>query len=144
MTSSYCLPFPSEPSRPQAAGSVRGGVRLILQLEGLALFVAAVVAFNALDGSPGLFAALFFAPDLAFLAYLVNPRLGATAYNALHTTVAPLLLALAAHFTRSPSFFPIAAVWMAHIGFDRSVGYGLKYASAFGDTHLGRKGGPRP
>jgi hypothetical protein len=34
----------------------------------------------------------------------------------------------------------IAAVWAAHIGFDRMLGYGLKYSSAFGDTHLGRIG----
>jgi hypothetical protein len=28
--------------------------------------------------------------------------------------------------------------WFAHIGLDRAVGYGLKYPTAFGDTHLGR------
>lgn len=30
--------------------------------------------------------------------------------------------------------------WVAHIGLDRMLGYGLKYASAFGHTHLGRIG----
>jgi Domain of unknown function (DUF4260) len=29
---------------------------------------------------------------------------------------------------------------IAHIGFDRMLGYGLKYASGFGDTHLSRIG----
>ena len=33
---------------------------------------------------------------------------------------------------------PLALVWIAHIGFDRALGYGLKYPSAFADTHLGR------
>jgi hypothetical protein len=28
-------------------------------------------------------------------------------------------------------------IWLAHIGADRGLGYGLKYATAFGDTHLG-------
>jgi Domain of unknown function (DUF4260) len=28
----------------------------------------------------------------------------------------------------------------AHIGLDRALGYGLKYSTAFGDTHLGRTG----
>ena len=28
----------------------------------------------------------------------------------------------------------------AHVGFDRMLGYGLKYASAFNETHLGRIG----
>jgi hypothetical protein len=36
----------------------------------------------------------------------------------------------------------IPLVWAAHIGFDRGLGYGLKYPSAFGDTHLGRIGKP--
>ncbi len=31
-------------------------------------------------------------------------------------------------------------VWVAHIGLDRMLGYGLKYASAFSHTHLGRIG----
>ncbi len=34
----------------------------------------------------------------------------------------------------------VALVWLAHIGFDRALGYGLKYAEGFGFTHLGRLG----
>jgi hypothetical protein len=29
------------------------------------------------------------------------------------------------------------SIWLAHIGADRALGHGLKYATAFGDTHLG-------
>jgi hypothetical protein len=36
----------------------------------------------------------------------------------------------------------IALIWLAHIGFDRALAYGLKYPVAFGDTHLGRIGRP--
>ena len=35
------------------------------------------------------------------------------------------------------AFFAIALIWLAHIGFDRAAGFGLKYTGAFGDTHLG-------
>jgi hypothetical protein len=35
---------------------------------------------------------------------------------------------------------PLALIWLAHIGIDRALGYGLKYASGFGFTHLGRIG----
>jgi hypothetical protein len=35
-----------------------------------------------------------------------------------------------------------AAIWIAHVGFDRMLGHGLKYETAFGDTHLGRIGRP--
>jgi hypothetical protein len=31
-------------------------------------------------------------------------------------------------------------LWLAHAGFDRMLGYGLKLPSGFQDTHLGRIG----
>jgi hypothetical protein len=31
-------------------------------------------------------------------------------------------------------------IWIAHIGFDRLMGYGLKIGPGFKDTHLGRIG----
>jgi hypothetical protein len=34
----------------------------------------------------------------------------------------------------------VALIWLAHIGFDRALGYGLKYGKGFGFTHLGRIG----
>jgi hypothetical protein len=39
-----------------------------------------------------------------------------------------------------PLPFALALIWLAHAGFDRALGYGLKYASGFRDTHLGRIG----
>ena len=35
-------------------------------------------------------------------------------------------------------------IWLAHIGIDRALGYGLKYSTGFGFTHLGRIGKERP
>lgn len=32
----------------------------------------------------------------------------------------------------------VALIWLLHIGFDRAIGYGLKYPSSFKETHLGR------
>ena len=32
----------------------------------------------------------------------------------------------------------LALIWLSHIGIDRAIGYGLKYPSAFKDTHLQR------
>jgi hypothetical protein len=31
---------------------------------------------------------------------------------------------------------PLALIWFAHIGFDRLLGFGLKYPTRFKDTHL--------
>jgi hypothetical protein len=82
-----------------------------------------------------LLAALFLLPDLSFAGYLAGPRAGAVAYNAMHSYVGPLALAIGFAATGRPPV--IALIWGAHIGFDRLLGYGLKYPSAFADTHLG-------
>jgi hypothetical protein len=43
-----------------------------------------------------------------------------------------------------PGLGSVALIWIAHIGIDRAMGYGLKYATAFSDTHLGRIGRAPP
>lgn len=121
-------------------GAAAGGVRLVLRLEGLALFVAAIGAFIALDGRWWLLAVLILAPDLAFLGYLAGARAGAVAYDALHSTIGPLALGGLALAADWPLVLAIALIWLAHVGIDRALGYGLKYASGFTDTHLGRIG----
>ena len=114
--------------------------RLLLRLEGLALFILATWAFAYTDTSWWLYAVLFFSPDLSFAGYLAGPRLGALAYNALHATLGPAVLVGLGLFLESSMLLGLAAIWAAHIGFDRMLGYGLKYSSGFNDTHLGRIG----
>jgi Domain of unknown function (DUF4260) len=125
-----------------AKGAAVGVPRLILRLEGAALFLAAAFVFWRLGGSWLLFVALFLAPDLAFLAYLVSPRAGAVVYNVLHATLGPLALFALGFRLNAPIIESLAMIWLGHVGLDRALGYGLKYATAFNDTHLGRIGGP--
>jgi len=120
--------------------AVAGSPRLLLRLEGAALLVIAVVLYARTDTSWWLFAVLMLAPDLSFLGYLAGPRIGAVAYNAVHMTIGPLTLALVGMYAPSPLAVAIALVWLAHIGADRALGYGLKYGAGFGFTHLGRIG----
>lgn len=122
------------------AGSVAGGVRLSLRLEGAAAFAVALVLYGHGGSSWLLFAALFLAPDLTMLAYLAGPRVGAAAYNAAHLYVLPLALLVVGFVAGVPVAMACILIWIAHIGFDRALGYGLKYATGFGDTHLGRIG----
>ena len=127
---------------PEFAGGAKGGVRGLLRLEGLAL-LALSLAFYAESGAPWLrFAVLFLAPDLSFAFYLGGTRIGAFAYNVAHSTIGPLALAALSRLGPAPLsvLLPFALIWFAHVGFDRALGYGLKYASAFSDTHLGRIG----
>jgi hypothetical protein len=123
-----------------ATGAASGAVRALLRIEGLALLCAAIALYWASGASWWLFAVLFLAPDLSFAGYLAGPRAGAAAYNALHATVAALLLAIGGLIMPWPMAATVALIWLAHIGFDRALGYGLKYSAGFGFTHLGRIG----
>jgi hypothetical protein len=123
-----------------ATGAVTGGVKTLLRLEGLTLFAGMLVLYAVWDGSWWVFAILFLAPDLSFLAYLSGPRFGALVYNAAHSYMAPVALMTLGFGLAAPLTLSIAMIWLAHIGFDRALGYGLKYAAGFGFTHLGRIG----
>jgi hypothetical protein len=112
-----------------------GGARKILRAEGFALFAAAVGAFAHFGFGWAMFAALFLAPDLSFFAYLGGPKIGAAVYNALHTTLFPLALCALGLATASPSL-ALGLIWLAHIGLDRALGYGLKSSAGFNHTHL--------
>lgn len=115
---------------------------IVLQrLEGLAAFGAGIAAYLWLGQSWVLFAALFLVPDLAMLGYLRSSRFGGLAYNLIHTYLAPALLALLG-LVVGPWAYGLAAIWVAHIGIDRALGYGLKLDS-FDQTHLGPIGKAR-
>lgn len=122
------------------SSAVSGIPRLILRAEGLAICGMAILLYWKTDASWWLFAVLFLAPDLSFLGYLGGARIGAIVYNAAHTLVAPLALAAAGFLLPAFILVPLALIWAAHIGFDRLLGYGLKYGAGFGFTHLGRIG----
>jgi hypothetical protein len=117
-------------------GFMPGGLRWTLRLEGVLELAIAVVLYAHVSGAWPVFALTFLAPDLAMLGYLVNRRLGAAAYNATHSYAGPALLGLAG-LTLAPFALPFALIWVAHIGFDRALGYGLKSNAGFRYTHLG-------
>ena len=125
---------------PETAGAVTGGLRTLLRLEGLTLFAGMTLLYGVWDGSWWIYAILFLAPDLSFAAYLAGPRIGAIIYNAAHSYMAPMALMVTGFATGSPLVLSIAMIWLAHIGIDRALGYGLKYSIGFGFTHLGRIG----
>lgn len=121
-------------------GFVEGGPRLLLRIEGAAILIFALAAYSRTGHSWWLFALLFLAPDFGMLAYLANARIGSALYNFAHTLSVPIALFCAGLLLHLSLALVLATIWFAHIGFDRMLGYGLKYASGFGDTHLGRIG----
>jgi hypothetical protein len=119
---------------------VTGTVRAWLRVEGIAVLTISVLFYRELGASRIVFAVLFLVPDLSMLGYLGGSRSGAAIYNVAHTYVFPLALLAIGVFAGHRTAAAYALIWIAHIGFDRLLGYGLKYPTAFGETHLGRIG----
>ncbi|WP_102905239.1 MULTISPECIES: DUF4260 domain-containing protein [unclassified Variovorax] len=138
------VPGTGEAAPGAAPGAAQGGVRILLRLEGLVVLAAAVAAYLHLGASWGAFAMLFLLPDLSFLGYLAGPRVGAVAYNAAHSYIGPVALLGLGLVGDIPAALALGLIWSAHIGLDHALGYGLKYGSEFGVTHLGRVGPTDP
>jgi hypothetical protein len=128
----------------QQTGAASGAPLMMLRLEGAAALAGASLAYSTIDGRWGVFAMLFLVPDLSMLGYLAGRRVGAACYNAAHSYLGPAILAAvgSAMSMHTPLF--AACIWAAHVGFDRLLGYGLKYGTGFGDTHLGHRGSREP
>ena len=86
------------------------------------------------------FWALFLAPDIGFIGYAINTKVGALTYNLLHhkgIAVASYIAGL--HFS-IPELQFAGLLLFGHSSFDRMLGYGLKYNDSFHHTHLGMIG----
>ena len=127
-----------KPTYSGAHVSLQAMPRILLRIEGLIVFAAAVALYVEADYSLIAFVVLFLAPDLSFLGYLSGPGIGAAAYNAVHTYVLPLALGAIGVLTDAGVPVQLALIWLAHIGIDRTIGYGLKYPTAFKGSHLDR------
>jgi hypothetical protein len=124
----------------EATGAATGGLRIMLRLEGLTLCAGMTLLYAVWGGSWWVYAILFLVPDISFLAYFSGPKFGAMIYNAAHSYMAPMALMITGFAIEAPLLLSIAFIWLAHIGFDRALGYGMKYSAGFGFTHLGRIG----
>ena len=118
-------------------GSVIGGPRKLLRLEGAVLFAASIAVFAAQGQSWWLYPALLLVPDTFMLGYLRNTKLGSIIYNLGHSYPAAAVVLALGFMIGSGFTIALGAIWFGHIGWDRMFGYGLKYGTSFKHTHLG-------
>ncbi|HLQ65415.1 MAG TPA: DUF4260 domain-containing protein [bacterium] len=112
--------------------------RLLLRVESFVITAGLLVLYGRAGGSWVLFFAAILVPDLSILGYAAGPHVGAAIYNLAHTYSLPVILAgYGLLGARVPAVY-IAAIWLTHISVDRMLGLGLKYPTAFKDTHLNR------
>lgn len=117
---------------------IRRNLKGMLRLEAATILTLSSLAYFQYTPDWKMFALLFLLPDLALLGYLVNNKTGAVLYNLTHSLIGPALcLGISWIIANSEMGITIGLIWTAHVGFDRTLGYGLKYSSGFKHTHLG-------
>jgi hypothetical protein len=123
------------------SGAVVGWPRTWLRLEGLAGLVAGAAGFQVFGGELLWFVPLLLLVDISMVGYLAGPHPGAIVYNLAHNWFSAGLVLGVGLVAGVPLLVLAGWVLVGHVGLDRLAGYGLKYAPAFRDTHLGWIGG---
>ena len=84
-----------------------------------------------------MFALLFWRPIFPCLGFVRSAGKGAvTFYNLVHTTFSRWRSACLHGTGASMLAGQLALIWLAHISFDRCLGFGLKFPSDFRFTHI--------
>lgn len=114
-------------------------VKNLLQLESFMVLFTSVVLYSHYNGNWWMFAILLFAPDISMLGYIANRQVGTITYNIVHNYTLPLILIVGGIlFPAYITLTQLGLIWSTHIGFDRVLGYRLKYPTNFKDTHLNK------
>jgi hypothetical protein len=143
-SASAALTTPSA-GRPEVVGVFSDGTvtrwpRRWLRLEGATLLVGSLLAYSTTHEAWWLVPLTLLVPDVLAVGYLGGSRFGARLYNLAHVTVLLAALIGLGWWRAQPLLLALGLVWLAHIGLDRLLGYGLKYEDASHHTHLGWTG----
>ncbi|NVO86331.1 DUF4260 domain-containing protein [Hymenobacter terrestris] len=119
-------------------------MKMLLKIEELAEALFALVVSAHLPYAWWVLPAAFLLPDLSMVGYVAGPRVGAWCYNLAHHKAVALAVGIGGWWLDQPGWQLMGTVLLFHSAFDRLLGYGLKYVTGFGDTHLGRVGASHP
>jgi hypothetical protein len=112
-------------------------MKTVLKIEEALLVILSIHLFLALDYAWWWFPALFLAPDISMLGYLLGPRVGAWTYNIAHHRGVAAALFVLGGYSGTPWLQLAGLILLGHSSFDRVLGFGLKYTDSFQHTHLG-------
>jgi hypothetical protein len=128
---------PVDTAAKNAWGVVAGIPARLLRLEGAALLIGSLLAYTTTGKPWWLVPLLLLLPDLSMLGYIAGTKVGARSHNFAHTTPLPGALIAVGWWQSASLATALGLIWLAHIGLDRMLGYGLKYDDDFQHTHLG-------
>jgi hypothetical protein len=123
-------------AKNRTTGIVWGMPSLLLRAEAVLLFAASIYVFAIQGLAWWVYPLLLLVPDIFMLGYLRDTRIGAFFYNAGHSMPIPAVLLAAGVVAQNEWVIAIATIWFGHIGWDRALGYGLKYDDSFKHTHM--------
>lgn len=112
----------------------------LIKLEEVAMMVLSIYLFSLLPFAWWWYLALILAPDVSFLGYAAGNKAGAVVYNFFHHKAVAIAVYLIGVYQHSDIIMLIGIILLGHSCMDRFFGYGLKYFTGFGDTHLGSIG----
>ena len=115
-------------------------MRQLIKWEEGAMFLLSIVLLSRLPYAWYWWLVWILAPDCSMIAYLGGNKIGAIAYNIVHHKGVAIVVYLAGLYTRHSAVEYAGLILFGHSCMDRGMGYGLKYFSGFGDTHLGKIG----
>ncbi|TDO21264.1 DUF4260 domain-containing protein [Pedobacter duraquae] len=114
-------------------------MKKLIQAEAIVPFLISVMLINRLPihFAWWIWIPIFLAPDLSMLGYLINNKIGAYSYNLFHHQLVAIVIAATGMLLQLPYVELAGLVLLGHSSLDRVMGYGLKFTTGFGFTHLG-------
>jgi hypothetical protein len=113
---------------------------LFQRIESAFLFIASTYIYFDIGLSLLTYLLVLFVFDISMIGYAKGARIGAYLYNLGHSLALPLAVVLVGWASKSETALGIGLIWVAHVGLDRFLGYGLKLTTGFKKTHLGNIG----
>lgn len=115
-------------------------MKKLLTLEEIAQFLLGIYLFSTLDFAWWWFLVFILVPDFSMIGYLINPKIGAWAYNFFHHKLLAVAVLVFGYYIGNQAIILAGCILFSHSAMDRVFGYGLKYEDAFTNTHLGKIG----
>ena len=117
-------------------------MKKLIQAEAIVPFLISILLINKLPihFEWWIWIAIFLAPDLSMLGYLINNKAGALTYNLFHHQLVAIGIVVIGMLFQLPYLELAGLVLVGHSSLDRVMGFGLKLPAGFKFTHLGAVG----
>lgn len=115
-------------------------MKTLIKVEEAAQFALSIFLFTQLPFALWVYPALLLVPDVSMIGYVMNPKIGAFFYNLFHHKAVAIVIGLLGFYLGNDFILLAGIILFGHSAMDRMFGYGLKFNTGFGDTHLGEIG----